>query len=358
MTENILFRIFVPNGSGTLCGQVHELKTSLRDWLREEGLSPASLVQSRIYLTDAANQWAEVAASALYSYYLSAGAVSYVEQPLLCGAKVALQVWCVRAGEILKSGTPDCRYVTTGGIRYIFHSVRFTREEAAGLDAEGQTREAFRRHIALLEKNGLTLKDNCQRTWIFVRDIDNHYAGVVAGRNRIFGEEGLTVDTHYIASTGIGGCSSCREALVSVDFLSVDGLSEGAVEYLHAPDYLNPTHEYGVAFERGTQLQLPDCRLLLVSGTASIDRHGECLYRGDVLKQAERLFLNIEKLLRCKGAALSDLKYIIVYLRDIADFHRVREYVASRFQDLPCLFTEARVCRPEWLIEVEGIAVK
>ncbi len=46
-----------------------------------------------------------------------------------------------------------------------------------------------------------------------------------------------------------------------------------------------------------------------------------------------------------------------VYLRDIADFQCVNEYMKRRFPNIPFIIVEARVCRPEWLIEVEGVAL-
>ena len=51
------------------------------------------------------------------------------------------------------------------------------------------------------------------------------------------------------------------------------------------------------------------------------------------------------------------MTYFIVYLRDIADAPVLRRYMQIRFPNTPFLLTEARVCRPEWLIEVEGMAV-
>ena len=41
--------------------------------------------------------------------------------------------------------------------------------------------------------------------------------------------------------------------------------------YLKALDHLNPTHEYGVAFERGTRVSLPGKYQYFISGTASIN---------------------------------------------------------------------------------------
>ncbi len=49
--------------------------------------------------------------------------------------------------------------------------------------------------------------------------------------------------------------------------------------------------------------------------------------------------------------------YLIVYLRDPRDFERVDDYGFHRFPRLPIITAQGAVCRPEWLIEVEGIAI-
>lgn len=354
-TDKNIFQILTPGVPGGLEVQLDALSRRLDEWMDGRGLTESTLVQARVYLSDAANQWEAVRRHRLCAAQLAGAALSYVEQAPLDGSKVAVQLWLNTSPSLRRGGTPEVRWAEMDGKRWLFHTVRFGTE-AAGLTACAQTVEAFRRHGELLAENGMTLERNCQRTWIYVRDVDRHYAGVVEGRNRVFDEAGLTAATHFIASTGIGGATGCREALVAVDFLSVEGLADGDVKYLQALDYLNPTYEYGVAFERATALTLPGCRLALVSGTASIDKHGECLYRGDVVRQADRLFLNIAKLLEDAQMQLADLKYAVVYLRDVADAAVVRDYLRSNFPQLPALVVEARVCRPEWLIEVEGIA--
>ena len=105
-------------------------------------------------------------------------------------------------------------------------------------------------------------------------------------------------------------------------------------------------------------MQMLGTSLYFISGTASIDKYGQCVHRGDVLTQTGRLFLNIEKLLNDGGATLSDVRYMVVYLRDITDYVKVAEYMRVRFPMVPYLILEARVCRPEWLIEVECIATR
>lgn len=356
-TENI-FRVFFSKRQASLALQLEDLQGQVDAFCSTLPAGHQGVIFARVYLTDAANQWEAVQGHPLMQTSLRYCALSYVEQPMLNGCKVALQLWATTAETVGHFGEAQRQVVQVGEVKWLFHSVRFTAEEAQGLSAELQTEEAFARHIGWLAEMGLNLREHCHRTWLFVRDVDKHYAGVVKGRNNIFDREGLTHETNFIASTGIGGYTDNREAIVAIDFLSVDGLHQKDVSYLHALEYLNPTHEYGVAFERATRLSLPEEDMVFVSGTASIDKHGDCLYRGDVVAQTDRLFLNIEQLLADGGMLLEDMRYAIVYLRDVADYETIRRYLERRFPDLPYLIVEARVCRPEWLIEVEAFAVR
>lgn len=284
---------------------------------------------------------------------LSQGGFSYVEQPPLDGSKISLMVWMAE-DEVERSGSAEKRVVSCHGCRHLFQSVRFTEEEAVAMTPEEQTVEAFRRHEAWLEEQGLSLRHHCMRTWLFVRDIDTNYRAVVEGRNDVFRRCGLTAKTHYIASTGIGG-NAANTAAVCVDFWSVDD-GEMKVKYLQALDHLNPTHEYGVAFERGTCFTSDGVERFLISGTASIDRAGDCIFQGDVLKQADRLFENISYLLADGGSSLEEIKSMNVYLRDPSDYEAVKTYLDERFPKVARVISWAPVCRPLWLIETECIA--
>lgn len=196
------------------------------------------------------------------------------------------------------------------------------------------------------------------RTWIYVADIDVNYDGVVRARNDVFRRYGLTADTHYVASTGIGGYSQTRHATVAIDFLSLPDVKPGQMKYLQALDHLNPTHEYGVAFERGTRLTLPNREIYYISGTASIDKQGQVLYPGDVERQTARLLDNIRALLADGGARMSDIRHFTVYLRDFADRETVGRYLDNHHPGIPYILLHAKVCRPQWLVEMECIAEK
>ena len=209
-----------------------------------------------------------------------------------------------------------------------------------------------------LAEEGCKLADNCIRTWFFVNDVDLNYGGVVRARNQVFFTQGLTQNTHFIASTGIGGRQADPNVLVQMDNYAIAGVLEQQIRHLYAPTHLNRTSDYGVSFERGTVVEYGDRRQVFISGTASINNKGEIVHPGNIVKQTERMWENVEQLLKEAGCTFDDMAHIIVYLRDIADYHTVKEMFDKRFPDTPRIITYAPVCRPGWLIEMECMAVK
>ena len=305
------------------------------EYFRAESLEGRKPVFLRFFVSDAQNQAAALQA-ALDGWTAASGcspAVSVVEQPPLDGSRIT----------VLAQTAAEEPAV-------LFHSLRLTEEEAAGRDSYAQSRLLFDKYLDIIRPLGLELKTHCVRTWIFVRDIDANYAGLVKARNDVFAEEGLSFDTHYIASTGIGGATEGRSAVVAIDFLTRPGLREEDKTYLKALSHLSPTHDYGVAFERGVRLS--DGRIF-ISGTASIDARGHVLHDGDVLAQTDRLLENTSELPREGGSTLAAVPYFIIYLRDISDYAVVDAYMQERFPGVPRVLLEARVCRPAWRIEME-----
>ena len=82
------------------------------------------------------------------------------------------------------------------------------------------------------------------------------------------------------------------------------------------------------------------------------------MYPGDIRRQTERMWENVETLLAEAECTYEHVGHLIVYLRDIADYVVVKEMFDERFPSLPKVFLLAPVCRPGWLIEMECMAVK
>ena len=333
------YNILTPTLRGSFTERLAELEMLVGDWLELEKAKGRSLRYTKIFLSDAQNQHHQLVESDLFCNILSSQPYTEVEQTPADGSKVMLLV--------MTSDADDGA---------LFHSLRLTDSETRGLNSYIQTIALFEKYISIIRDMGIDMKTNLVRTWIYVADIDVNYAGVVKARNDIFAREGLTKDTHFIASTGIGGRTDCRSACVAIDFLTYPHIQEADKKYLQALDHLNPTHEYGVAFERGTRLQLPSNLIYYISGTASIDNRGEVMYLGDIRKQTARLLENIGALLADGGATMNDIKYFIVYLRDFSDYDLVNRMMEQIYPYIPRAIVHAPVCRPQWLVEMECVA--
>lgn len=305
------------------------------------------LVWKRYFVSDAVNQ----------AFYVkdvgSEAAFSVVQQPPLNGAKVA--VWAYLLPDVQL--TKDIRSTTVmyhSTYRHLYHTQLYSLQRSV----PEQTEDIFRQYIEQLAAYDCTLADNCIRTWVYVQGVDTHYRNMVVARKSYFEKEGLTSHTHYIASTGIEGKYIFPDALVFMDAYAIRGLQPGQVWYLYAPTHLNPTHEYGVTFERGTVVQYGDRRHVFISGTASINNRGEIEHPMDIVKQAERMFDNIRALLNEAECGMEDVMSLIVYLRDTADYQIVADYLVRVYPDMPYVILWAPVCRPGWLVETECMAVK
>jgi 2-iminobutanoate/2-iminopropanoate deaminase len=124
-------------------------------------------------------------------------------------------------------------------------------------------------------------------------------------------------------------------------------------------DYARPS-----SFSRGMRLDLGNVVILLISGTASIDDRGQTVHVGDFRAQMRRTLKNITALLAAEGATWHDIVRTTCYLRDIdrdyAVFNEERTafYKAQGLDPLPASTgIQAKLCRPELLVEIEAIAM-
>lgn len=337
-------------------GQLAEVERSYDSALKSLGLGAETAVFRRVYLSDILNQNEILHRSSLVAE--TAGnpvAVSVIQQPPLDGSKITLLAYHVKSAKpLVKLRVSDHHLlVEKNGLRHLW-SVNLGSDKT---DSALETRLLFAELVDVLGKHGGNLRDNCVRTWLYLKSIDIFYQGMVDARRELFAAHGLTGDTHYIASTGIEGAGLRQSALVAMDAYSVIGLRSKQVSFLNDLDKLCLTADYNVTFERGTRVAYADRAHCFISGTASIDGAGQVVHRGDIARQVGRTIDNIEALLRSGAASLADLKHLTVYLRDPADYRLVSAMLGERFPDLPMHIVHGAVCRPEWLVEIEGLAV-
>lgn len=313
-------------------------------------LKGASSVIKRYFLSDAANQYDTLLASVPEA---PACACSVVEQAPLNGTKVAL--WAYLLTDIGAGSFNEELYrVQHGAYTHLWGGTSVSHAPSS----EEQTSLLLKHYVMQLLSNGGHLADDCIRTWFFVQNVDVNYAGVVKARNEEFFTQNLTSKTHFISSTGINGRNADPSVFVQLDTYAVLGLKPEQIKFLYAPTHLNPTYEYGVSFERGTRVDYGDRRQVFISGTASIDNKGNILHVGDIRRQTERMWENVDVLLSEAECGFEDVGQMIVYLRDVADYAVVNAMFEERFPGIPRVIVHAPVCRPGWLIEMECMATK
>jgi 2-iminobutanoate/2-iminopropanoate deaminase len=129
---------------------------------------------------------------------------------------------------------------------------------------------------------------------------------------------------------------------------------------------LNEAYAYAKpsSFSRGMRIDLNGLTILLISGTASIDEYGKSVHNGDFRAQMRRTFANITGLLKSEGCTWRDIVRTTCYLRDIdRDYEAFNEertafFKAQGLDPLPASTgIEAKLCRPELLVEIEAIAM-
>jgi 2-iminobutanoate/2-iminopropanoate deaminase len=154
--------------------------------------------------------------------------------------------------------------------------------------------------------------------------------------------------------------------MTMTDILEQLGSSAVRKRAISAPSVLNEAHEYQrpSSFSRGLRIDLNGLTILLISGTASIDEHGNSVHIGDFRAQLRRTYLNITELLAAEGATWKDVVRTSCYLRDIEhDYAAFNEERTAFFKEqgldpLPASTgIQAILCRPELLVEIEAIVM-
>lgn len=122
-------------------------------------------------------------------------------------------------------------------------------------------------------------------------------------------------------------------------------------------------HDVGVAAaigKYGDAIEvMPNQRWLFTSGTPGMDEKGE--FPPDITRQAELAWGHILKMLGAAGMSVTDLVKITQYLtrpEDIPAYVQVRTRILGEARPASMLMVVAELPRPEFLLEIEAVAVR
>lgn len=135
---------------------------------------------------------------------------------------------------------------------------------------------------------------------------------------------------------------------------------------VHAPQVINEAYDYQrpSSFTRALRLDLGGFKILLISGTASVNEEGKAEHLGDFKAQTWRTYRNITNLLKAEGMTWHDVVRTTNYLRDIErdyeEFNKIRTsfFRWMNLDPLPASTgIQARLCWETLLVEIETYAI-
>jgi len=374
----------VPRAGGTLRQQAEDALRTIRGVMDEEG-TRGSIVQQAVFLHDAArlDEYREIIRE-FYGDELPA--TTYVPQRPCQGKLLAIEALGVGRGAPSGSGEVQIERLSEqlviarhNGIAFIHGSHVVPDTQADGCYERSSS--AFQKMNALLATAGIGFHQVI-RTWLYLGGIvdregpTQRYKELNRARtdfyqNIRFDAAHATPGPHeavYPASTGIGADN--RDILMSCVALATDRKDVKVVP-LENPRQVSAycySSDYGLKspkFSRALALTAGTCGTIFISGTASIT-DSESRHQDDVEAQTEQTLDNIEALiaednlrrhgLPGLGAAMADLALARVYIKRQEDYPKARAVCRRRLGELPTIYAVADVCRPELLVEIEGIA--
>lgn len=104
-------------------------------------------------------------------------------------------------------------------------------------------------------------------------------------------------------------------------------------------------------------------KTIYISGQVGINEHGEVVGKGDLKKQTEQAFHNIELALIAVGATFQDVVKTSLFVVGLQPEHvpilrEVRSrYVSAETPPVSTLVGVSALVGPDWLIEIEAVAV-
>jgi reactive intermediate/imine deaminase len=99
--------------------------------------------------------------------------------------------------------------------------------------------------------------------------------------------------------------------------------------------------------------------LVIVSGQAAIDEHGQLVGVGDFDAQAEQAFCNLERVLEAGGSSLDRIVKVTIFLTDMTNFGKVVELRRRWFTPpypADTIVEVGSLALPQLEIEIEAIA--
>ncbi len=375
-----IFASAVPRRGENLHEQARDALQTIEAVIQEEG-TLGSIVEQAVFLKDINQQ--DACRQIIKEFYGDElPATTYIPQPPCEGKLLEIEALGVGRGrgEVEIERYSERMVVTRhDGVDWVHLAHIYPETTATGVYQRS-------RDIFELTARGLDARrfryDQVIRTWLYLGDIvgaegetqrykelnrarTDFYRDLTFAANRT--PPGLNRRV-YPASTGIG--TEGKDVIMSSIAMVTDRDDVWLVplenpQQTSAFDYGTEYGPRSPKFARAMAIMTCDCATILVSGTASIT-DAETQFIGDVAGQTRQTLDNIAALISEDnfrrhgisglGGRLEDLALVRVYIKRQEDYAKAKAVCEERLGELPTIYAVADVCRPELLVEIEGIA--
>jgi enamine deaminase RidA (YjgF/YER057c/UK114 family) len=375
-----IFAAGAPRSGGGLQEQTRDALSTIGRLMEDEGTRD-SIVSQSVFIADAGmiDECRQIIRD-FYGEHLPA--TSFIPQHPCQGNLVAIEAMGLASEpgkvEIQRLGE-QLVVARHGGITWthVSHIVPHTPAPCVyerSINAFEQMREKLSSvHVCL---------DQVIRTWLYLGDIvgpegeTQRYKELNRARSDYYENTRFLAkhvpagvqETIYPASTGIG--TDIRDVIMSCIALSTkrDDVVARPLEnpvQTSAFDYMASYGPKSPKFSRAMALASGGSATIFISGTASITQ-SESQHIEDIEAQTNQTLDNIGALisesnlthhgLPGRGATLGDMALARVYIKRQEDYLKTRKVCEERLGEVPIIYAIADVCRPELLVEIEGIA--
>lgn len=366
-----------PQSSGAIVDQAWESISTIRAILKQQP-APMTVTSQTIFMQRAEDI---EPCRQLFRAYFGARmpATNFVLQPPCGGQLLAIEAWAIDGdGAVVQFPRPNMVSVAYDGLHWIHLGIE---SPVSAATAYSQVEQVFSAVARRLDVADASFK-NVVRTWLYEGGITategatERYRELNRARSDFFKQQeaqgrmmfrpdGSVI---YPASTGVGmsgrgfkvSCLALRTSREDVWLQPLENPQQtSAFQYASTYSAKSPK------FSRAMAVVIGDYVTTWISGTASIV-NSETVHLEDVEKQTEQTIDNIERLISSEnferhgisgaGARLGDLAKVRVYVKRPGDYEKCRAICERRFGPLPTIYAQADLCRPNLLVEIEGVA--
>ncbi len=373
--------VAVPRGDGDLKTQAQEALRTI-EAVHDEEDTLGSIVHQAVFVADP--ELIPSCRAIIREFYgEDLPATSFVIQPPCQGKLLAIEAIGVGRGKAdvrIERFSDQLVRVTHNALSWV-HCANITpRAGVSGV--YNQTVSVLSQLRGMLAKLDVGF-DHIIRTWFYLGDIvgdegdTQRYKELNRARTAFFEgveflagcQPGLPEPlSPYPASTGIGaqgrglmlGCIALATNRPEIVAMPLENPNQTSA-FHYASSYSPKSPK----FARALALSCGNYATIFISGTASIVS-SESRYRDDVEAQTRQTLDNIELLISENnlkrhglpglGATFENMGLVRIYIKRQEDYEKTRAVCQARLGDVPTIYAVADVCRPELLVEIEGMA--